>query len=76
MTSVSASRWHSNSRVLRTGMASHCTPLCVATAVCAKRSSSACLNTCTFLRAYIARRTKRISSSDLPANMLPQITVS
>src|SRR3954468_7550264 len=40
----------------------------------AYRASRYDLNTCTRLRAIIARRTRRISSSLFPLNITPQIT--
>src|SRR5688500_15013046 len=40
----------------------------------AYRASRCDLNTCTSLRAIIALRTRRISSSLLPENITPQIT--
>src|SRR6476660_7362063 len=40
----------------------------------AYRSSRCDLNTCTDLRAIMARRTRRMSSSLLPLNITPQIT--
>src|SRR5215208_4306634 len=40
----------------------------------AYRSSRCDLNTCTLLRAMMARRTRRMSSSLLPLNMTPAMT--
>src|SRR5712692_1026743 len=56
------------------GTASRREPSCDATCRRPYRSSSAGLNTCTRCRAICARRTRRISSSLFPLNMLPQMT--
>jgi hypothetical protein len=39
-----------------------------------KRESNSGLKTCTFCRAILARRNRRINSSDLPENIEPAIT--
>src|SRR5438034_7751943 len=56
------------------GMASSRDPSWEATRWRLYRSSRAGLNTCTRCRAICARRTRRMSSSLFPLNMLPQMT--
>ena len=63
-------------RLSATAAAVNDVPSCVRMTVVSQRVSSADLKTWTCLRACIARRTSRISSSVFPENMLPQMTVT
>src|SRR5579872_3500973 len=81
-TSSTATSWVSGqtaasiARASETASAVNEVPSCVRITVVSQRVSSADLNTWTRFRACIARRTRRISSSVLPENMLPHITVT